>query len=257
MSDTDATIAVVAAILGLVGVFSTSVIAQISSRNQQARQVLFEPARAFARDALGALAALRNLTPPPFRPNDIVTHRNENLLSERALQLDELVRCNEEIDKVRVARADVRLVFLPHSRAAEFTRRVLEAQRKALEAAGRFYAEYELVPADERLEWRETRGRDLRDEYKSWRATAYFNLDRFFDDVGDRVRSPSWNPRRVNTRWDPRSRVTLDANLVDRSGRWTNAVVAARNYSDGLAQLDAKAAEGGRAVGYIRSMDRE
>ncbi|MFE7845929.1 hypothetical protein ACFUTX_12155 [Microbacterium sp. NPDC057407] len=190
-------ITLLVAILGLVGVLVSAVISQRASRVQHAREVLFEPAREFARDAYSALAKMRGITPPPLRPGNRLPHRNEDLLADHEVRDKRVAECEEAINRVRTSRADVRLVFLPHSRAAEFTRGVLAAERDALETAVRFYRTFDLLPEAERDSWRLNDGAALQSQYIQHRRVAYDQLDRFIDDVALRVKKPTWNPRKV------------------------------------------------------------
>ncbi|GAA1948604.1 hypothetical protein [Microbacterium deminutum] len=256
MLDGQTTIALVVALLGLVGVFGASIIAQFSSRNQQAREVLFGPARTFARDALNALATMRGITPPRPPTDGQAPHRNEQLIGDADDRTKRFAECEDAIDQIRVARADVRLVFLPRSLAAEYTRRVLLAERMAMEAAADYFRELAREDPANHQQWRLTRGRELRDQYTAWRASAYFNLDRFFDDVAARVRFPTWNPHRIPPRWDLDTPVTLNARLVDQENVWSDERLDAATYHTGLQRLDVIANRTDRTLGYLNSIQR-
>ncbi len=241
--------AILVAVLSLVGVFGASVAALVSSRHLQARELLLGPARVFARDALAALAALRGITPPSPRTPDI-PHRNEVLLDDIARRQRRIERSIKAIDLVRLARADVRVVFGPTSAAAEYTRRVLEAQRHALEVAERYYFEAENQGAHDLGEWRRSRGADLRESYKFWRSSAYAELDRYFLDVAKRARFPAWR-RGHPPPWHP---VAIDARLFDASGNWSEWSTEAKSYAMGFAQLERDAKSTGRRIGYLHSV---
>lgn len=190
----------VAAILGatvaLLGALVVALISRRHDRQQQARTVLLEPADAYASAALAVMAKLRRVAPPTFPHSSLVPHRNAHLLDQTDRRDQLLVECRELLDVVRVTRARVRLAFHPRSSAAEQARAVLAGLRASLEAAEEFYSAYDAGRAAggelPEVEWD-----GLRDRYKAPRAATYQHLDDFFDEVAQRLVSPSWDPRKV------------------------------------------------------------
>jgi hypothetical protein len=182
------------ALLGLVGAQAVALLARRHESQQSARTTLIEPAHDFAAAALAALAALRHVTPPAHRVAPDRGHRNVRLLSDRDIREERLQSCRESIDAVRVARAGVRLAFHPKSWAAEYSRQTLAALRLCLESAEAFYALQDEVPDA----WIETEGRSIRDAHKQHRMAAYQALDDFFEDVADRLRAPTWDPKKIS-----------------------------------------------------------
>lgn len=191
-------------VLGLAGALVAALISRRHDRQQLSRNILLKSADDFARSALAVLAALRHVTPPTFDPASDFLHRNEGLLSDATELQDRLTAARVALDNLRVVRASVRLSFHPKSWPAEHSRMVLVYLRQASEYADQYYASFDrkfstVEPlGDEAAKWRvDGRGFDLRDLYMKSRGMAYQNLEWFFDSVADRLKSPTWNPWRI------------------------------------------------------------
>jgi hypothetical protein len=185
------------AVVGLaVGVIA-ALVSRRHDREQQARPILLEPSTSFARATLRALAAMRHVTPPWVPTASRLPHRNEELLNDAALRGVRLDACRIALDDVRPERAAVRLVFHPSSRAAALSADVLGELRSVLEAAEHFYAAYDsAVVVGRGGTWREQENEELRERYLLGRRKVYERLDRFLEEVAQRLIRPSWNPRR-------------------------------------------------------------
>ena len=189
------TIPIVVAVLGLLGAQSLAILSRRHDRQQSARATLVEPAREFARAAIEALAALRHVAPPRATGAGQTAHRNSVLLTDVAERTRRLQRSSEAIDVVRASRAGVRLALHPKSWAAEYSRQVLAALRESLESAEEFYAAHDEQAGSQA--WMATSAPELRSTYKQHRYDAYRALDQFFDDVAERLRNPTWNPKKI------------------------------------------------------------
>jgi hypothetical protein len=188
------TVPIVVAVLGLLGAQFLAILSRRHDRQQTARAALVEPAREFARAAIEALAALRYVTPPATGTGQSV-HRNLVLLTDVAERTTRLHLASVAIDAVRATRAGVRLAFHPKSWAAEYSRQVLAALRNSLESAEEFYAAHDEHAGSR--EWMDASAPELRRTYKQHRNDVYEALDRFFDDVAERLQDPTWNPRKI------------------------------------------------------------
>ena len=201
--------------IGLVGLVAGVVAALVSRRHdreQQARPILLEPATAFARATLAALAAMRYVTPPWPLSNLSKPHRNDGLLSDVSTREKRMEPCRKALDDVRSARAAVRLVFHPDSLAAGWSWSVLVHLRTALEQAEGFYRDFDhakLRGEDE--SWRGEISTSLRDSYKETRKRVYQSLDQFYVEVAKRLIRPSWNRKRYNQR-KPLMRISEESN---------------------------------------------
>lgn len=188
-------IPVTVALVGLAGVLWTTYRTNRNDQERHAREVLLRPAEDFARCALDALARLRYITPPFLRPTEEPPHRNECLLDDPKERKTRLDACAESIDKLRVTRGDVRLVFRPDSNAAELAAHVLGHLRDCLESAETFYISFDRAHAQQD-QWRQSAlGTKLRDNYMDHRRQVYQSLDEFFAEVSTRLMSPSWRTR--------------------------------------------------------------
>jgi hypothetical protein len=192
-------IPLVVAVIGVASGIYAALLSRRHDREQQARPVLLGPAEEYAKCCLTALAALRYVTPPHCPPRPGRVHRNAVLLLDAAQTEERLQACRDAIDRVRTARADVRLVFHPTSRSAEFSRRVLMHLRFCLEHAEAFYVAYrESESTDPEMWCTDPQAQARRGAYKEERASAYRELDAFFENVSERLIHPSWNPSKID-----------------------------------------------------------
>jgi hypothetical protein len=191
---------VIAFLIGIAGLAAGVIAALVSRRHdreQQARPILLEPATDFARAALRALAAMRYVTPPWSSTDSRRPHRNENLVSDPIGRHERLEICRAALDEVRFDRAAVRLIFSPNSRAAAVSAEVLGELRFVFETAEQFFLEYETANSiGEGEVWRHSTGNEIREAYMLGRSRVYERLDWFFEEVGERLVRPSWNPRK-------------------------------------------------------------
>lgn len=209
-------------------------------RQQQARTVLLAPAELFAEAASTALAKLRYVTPPSSEADGGPSgHRNEPLLVGVSARRRRLGACGAAIDEVRSARARVRVVFHPGSAAAEYTRETLQQLRASLDAAERYYADYDLLDsAADRQEWRAGAGADARKTYKAHRWSAYQALDLFYIDTARRLESPTWDFRRISRAPGPKFWRAASGTLMADGVRITgDAHVRARSAAEALDKL--------------------
>lgn len=186
--DTENKVALVVAVMSIIGAVLISATTRRHDRQQAARTLMIRPAEDFARQAYKMLAALRYVTPP-----DTAQHRNAALLEDKDVREKRLAACHVMLDDLRGTRASIALMFGPKSAAAEYARCVLDRLRFCLEICEAFYERHTAagVPTNR---WQASPSSAWRERYKQLRETAYNDdLKRLFEDVADRMVSPSWN----------------------------------------------------------------
>lgn len=182
--------AVVAALVGLSGVFVAALLSWRRERQRRDWEMLLVPSEKYANAVLSAMAALRYLTPPSLPKHGKPPHRNEVLTSARSEKEHRIARCYKAVDLVRVARSHVRLSFHPSSRVSALADEILDDLRWCLEAAEDFYARHEMLASSETSHWRKLAGERIRKLFLDRRDRLYETIDVFFQECSIRLSRP-------------------------------------------------------------------